>query len=200
MKRHFIYAYAQDVEHVPAQANVLDGFDNVYYVLGKDNQVINHYRQCLKISQRINDRDEEKLVIARLGNVYFNLQDYHQALDHYQKSLKIAQDIGDSSGEATALCNLGASLMELRQDLQALELLQQAREIYRVSGARPNEILAVYNLAELYQKLGNTRLAHEYCDLGLTIAQKIGIFVKEGQGLKASFGELEQASGGESND
>ncbi len=86
--------------------------------------------------------------------------------------------------KATALCNLGATLIELQQNIEALELLQQALDIYRQIGSRPKEVITLYNLAELYHKLHDDKLAHDFYKQGLSIAQELGIFLKESQELK----------------
>ena len=88
-------------------------------------------------------------------------------------------------GQATALCNWGCGLFQLEEYSEAKLYLCRALEISQKIGDRSGEAYAFRNLVAVYQKLGNSLLAHECCDRALSIATELGIpLAKECQELK----------------
>jgi len=86
---------------------------------------------------------------------------------------------------------MGSTLIELERYAEAQDALQTSLEICQEISARSTTAQVLLRLAELYQKLGHSNQALEYCDLALAVAVELRIpLTKECQELKAQLRTL----------
>jgi len=175
----------EEIGDIHGKANAMEGLSNVSFSQGNYAQSIDYRQQQLMMAKRIGDRKGEGNAFGGLGIAYSCQGEYDRAIKSHQQHLVIAEEIGYLSGQATALCNLGCGLFQLEQYSEAKLYLCRALKISQKIGDRSGEAYAFRNLVAVYQKLGNSLLAHECCDRALYIATELDIpLAKECQELK----------------
>lgn len=125
--------------------------------LGRWEVSVRLYRECLKISRLIKDREKEGRTLGSLGVAYMMLGDKNEAKLSLEKALKIAREVGDRQGEGRHLGSLGL----ISEGFKSIGYFDQALEIARATRDREGEIshLGCLGMAWFLNdgELGNTR-------------------------------------------
>jgi len=145
-----------------------------------------HYREQLRISQRLSDRVTPQTTVSCyncIGCAFNCLSQYQKAIGALQKSLKIAQKIRDSEGEADALGNLGIAHHYLGKYQEAIAFHKQQLELSRKIGERWGEGNALGNLGNTYHHLGKYKQAIAFHKKSLKVKQEIGNLLGAGNAI-----------------
>ncbi|MFO7557532.1 MAG: tetratricopeptide repeat protein [Desulfobacterales bacterium] len=89
-------------------SNILLG--NCYYVLSKLNHAEKHYKEALKLSKDVEDKQEmlrgKSAALGNIGVIYQTEGDLDEAMSYYKDSLSISREIGDRKEETKVLGNI----------------------------------------------------------------------------------------------
>ncbi|WP_242046234.1 MULTISPECIES: CHAT domain-containing protein [Calothrix] len=95
-------------------------------------QAFEPWQKALKIYQEISDRENQAIILEKLGNAYYCLSDYTNAINSYTQASSIAQQQNYPEIQARNLSNIGSvynSLADyepaIKSYAEALKLLQQ---------------------------------------------------------------------------
>ena len=141
--------------------------------VGKFDQAMQSFAECLEISRRVNDGFGIALQLNNLGTIYHLNQDYERAGAAFRESLEICRQIGDLEGQALALSNLGDTAVSTGDYAAALGYNQQGVLLSRAAQDLWMEMVCLNNLGEVYICLENDQAAWEYLEESLLIEEKV---------------------------
>jgi len=151
--------------------------------LGRYHSAIASLNEALLMSQSLQSRHAEGVILGELGRCYSNLGQYAKAIEHLEQALAIKHEIGDRVGEGTILGNMGGCYRNLGQTAKAIDYHQQALAIFREVGNRVGEGATLGNLGSCYSNLGQTAKAIEAHEQALVISREVGDRAGEGTDL-----------------
>lgn len=112
-------------------------------------KAVEQFDEALKISEQINDRYHQAILLNNLGTVYHIWRNYAQARIYYLKSLAICRDIGDQDGIALALNNLGEIAIYQQDYTTALDYTEKALAIARQIDEKWTIIVCLNSLGQI---------------------------------------------------
>lgn len=148
------------------------GFSN--FNIGKANESIDFYKQCLNTARKANIRAWEGVSLGNLGTAYATLGDTRKAIEFYGQALVIAREIGDTQSEGRTLGNLGNVYNDLGNEQKAIESYEQRIVIARNLGDRRGEENVLICLGISYSNLGEHGKSLKFYQQALTIIEDIG--------------------------
>lgn len=136
------------------------------------DQGASHYEQALDLAQELGDR--RAMVRALLSAPWLEIffpDRAQEARSHARRAVEIASDLGDEDllldSRLTAI-SIGSAAPHLAEAEDLLRLLQQREDL-----TRQNNLL--FNLMGAHLVAGNFHRAVECADLGMTVAEQIGV-------------------------
>ena len=93
------------------------------YSLGDVPRAMEYFKQYLRNTEEIGDRDRQGCAYCYLGNCYEKLHDLKEAIECYKQHLSIAEEIGNRMNETCAHDGLGHSFLKLHSLNEALDAL-----------------------------------------------------------------------------
>jgi tetratricopeptide (TPR) repeat protein len=188
------------------KASQVEGFLDFMWSLGLYHErrglrqtQLEWYQHGLVLVKKLNNRDDEAIILGNIGMVYDNLGQRQQALEYFNQALAICREVGDRTGEATTLNNIGGVYDALGQRQKALEYYNQALSIRKEIGDREGEAIALNNIGMIYNYLGQRQEVLEYYNQALSIMQDIGSRAGEATALNnigmvyVNLGQWQQA-------
>jgi len=119
-------------------SNLLIG--NCYFDLSKLDLAEKHYKEAIKISKQVEDKQEmlrgESIALSNIGLVYRAKEDFHEALRYHREAIEIHKEIGYRQGEAEQLGNIGLIYLDKGDTDEAMKYLKKAVEIDKIIGYR----------------------------------------------------------------
>jgi CHAT domain-containing protein/tetratricopeptide (TPR) repeat protein len=100
-----------------------------YYRLEDQLKAREYFQKALALSEKINDRVRQSIILFGIASVYRSEKDIPKALQKYRESLSIAQAIGDRHGQIETLGSISSLLIELQQYNQAEDSLISALKV-----------------------------------------------------------------------
>jgi tetratricopeptide (TPR) repeat protein len=174
----------------------------IYYSqLGDKRSAIKYHEQSLAAYRKLNNRENEGVVLGNIGNAYSALGEKRKALEYYEQALKVHIEVGNKVSEGIVLGCIGNTHSALGEKRKALDYQEQALIIHREVGDRVTEGIVLGNIGNAYSDLGEKRKALEYYEQALIIDREVGNRVSEGIVLgnkgrtKFNLGEKEEGVG-----
>ncbi|NET57538.1 MAG: tetratricopeptide repeat protein [Symploca sp. SIO2E6] len=164
-------------EEIPASyargAKLLYNTGLVAQELGKYREGLAYLQQALGIYQRVEDGDEQWIILNQLGVVSRKMGEYQQALAYFQE----AQEMGIlfvHFGRGGSLNNIGLVYYELGEYQQAIDSYQAALASAQEIEDRGGEGVTLNNLGGIYEKQQEYQQALDSYQQALTILQEVG--------------------------
>jgi class 3 adenylate cyclase/tetratricopeptide (TPR) repeat protein len=167
---------------------------NCYLESGSLSQAIGHYRQAVRLFDRLDDLARQAAAHNNLGACYHLLGDLEKALHHYQIAIKADERMGNLTAVAIAHNNIGEVLLAQGLTEDSIGHLQTVVETYEERGDPLAAAgLALVNLCRAYQGLGQYDQARTHLKRGRALLRKAnaGGLLMEAQIQQAEL-ELEQ--------
>ncbi len=108
------------------------------------------FKECLQISQQLDDRYSQAVLLNNLGTIYHVWKEYPKAHHFYQQSLILCREIGDMQGAALALNNLGEIATALGHYSNAIKYAHEALQIAEQYDETWTKIVCLNSLGEHY--------------------------------------------------
>jgi CHAT domain-containing protein/tetratricopeptide (TPR) repeat protein len=134
-------------ESLDLRASVLATMGKVSEKQGRIDESLDYYENALLISQQVQDRFLEALLLNAIGHAYQAKRENHQALNYFHKALELQQEWGDVSNRPGTYYNRALAQRDLGNLDEALKDIDEAirsTETLRVKVADP-EFRASYN-------------------------------------------------------
>lgn len=157
-------------------AHILIG--NCYYELSRIKESESHYNIALKLSGKVNDKDEslrgKSAAFGNIGLIYSNLGKPDEALKYIKDALAIYRKIGYEQGIAICFSNIGLIYSKLGKIDEALKYLKNALAIHKKIGYEKGIANQLFNIGLIYCSLGKQNEALKYLEDAFAIHRKIG--------------------------
>lgn len=144
-------------------ALLLQGY--IYDVQDNYKQAEFYYREGLKLAEGAQDDELISQAYERVSAVQRRQDKYTEALETAQKSVQSLAGSPKTKTYIFALRNLGILEALVGDYNGAIDTLTQSYELSEQRGFQQGVADAVYEIAEVYRKMGNTKLALEYFKL-----------------------------------
>ncbi|NES20091.1 MAG: tetratricopeptide repeat protein [Symploca sp. SIO3E6] len=141
--------------------------------LGKYQEAWDYFQQALAIYQRVEDQDEQWIILNQMGVVSRHMGEYQQALDYFQQ----AQEMGIlfvHFGQGGSLNNIGLVYYELEEYPQALLSYEKALASAQEINDRVGEGVTLNNIGGIYEQQGKYHQALDTYQQALAIVQEVG--------------------------
>jgi tetratricopeptide (TPR) repeat protein len=149
----------------------------LYQGFGAYDEALTHYRQSMKISEKIGDIKGVSLSLHQIGMIYQEKGAYDEALNHYRQSMEIKEKIGDIQGVSLSLHQIGMIYQEKGAYDEALNLYRQSMEIKEKIGDIKGVSSSLHNIGAIYQYKGAYDEALTHYRQSMEIKEKIGDIV-----------------------
>lgn len=161
------------LKSLKTHSTILGNIGRAYRHMGRTLEAIQYLEKALKISQKIEDKQNESICLGSLGIAYGDLGETKKALQFGIKALEISQEIGDKKNEEVWLGNLGLSYREFGKAEKAIQCFEKALKLSQEIGDRRNEGIWNGNLGETYDKIGELNKAILYFKNALKISEEL---------------------------
>lgn len=125
------------------------------------------------------EKNEQKyrvrITLSNIGALYYGMRNYNQSEYYYNASQKIASELNDIDGLAQNYDGLSSIYLHNKEYDKALESEMKAYELYKSIHYPIYETTCLSGIAQIYYKgFNNLKLAREYAQKALTLADSIG--------------------------
>jgi signal transduction histidine kinase len=141
------YQLAREIGYQEGIADALNRIGNVHYLLSNHDEVLNNYREAVRIATRLNDKMRKGMYLNNIGLLYRELSLFDSAEVYFHRALEEKIMHGDKNLVSSTLGNLGRLYRDSdRTDLamsyfsrqldiaKELENHRSAAAIYRLMG------------------------------------------------------------------
>lgn len=148
-----------------ALLNALTNLGQIYAALEKNDSALYYYERSLKIAVKLNKPYGMSASLVNLTQLYIKLKNYDKAMALGLRSYNVTKSNGFVDFYAFSLMNLGSIKKELKKYNEAEKYFQDASAVAKKAGA--NSVLreTYAQQAELYEEIGNFKLAYDYFKL-----------------------------------
>jgi two-component system NtrC family sensor kinase len=154
------------------------GYQNLYFTfntLGDYPKVLETEFNALKIAEQLPDRRQSSMakIHMYLGFVYREMGDYPKAMAHHREAVRLQEASGKSLATLHSSFNTPTQVhLELKRLDSALWYAQKVYDLGQQSKTLASIDLAI--VGNVYEALGNNKLATEYYELGIKLSEKDG--------------------------
>lgn len=138
----------------------------VYYDEGQYNLALEYLYSALSVYQNSQNKYEQITILGNIANVHKELSDFENSFDYANKALVIAQEYNDLANIALYYGLLGILYKENNfskfDERLSEEFLLKSLEINSELGIKHSMYFNYTALSELYEQLGNYKLAFDY--------------------------------------
>jgi DNA-binding SARP family transcriptional activator len=131
--------------------------------------------RLLTLAEEANHPLRQATAWAAQANFYSDQGEHLAAIEGNTRALEIFRRLGVRLNEARALGNLGYSHWALRDYGRAIALTEESLAIFEEAGTQKDLLLSWMNLAELYYDAGQLARGEEYSEMGVALAQGLGL-------------------------
>ncbi len=179
-------AVAKDAKAVSFHANALKNIGIYYLFQKKDyNQAISVFQEGLEVAKADSNQFWESELLSRIGQTYKLLGNQVQSLYFYQKSAKLDYIRDKRNCDSDDTTALGIAYGKLEDNQKKIETSQQAIAIEQKSQNLSCELKIIITLADDYLNSGQTKLALDTYQRGLSIARALKARKKESELLRS---------------
>jgi len=139
----------------------------------KLEEALQYFLKCLKISEKLDLRDEQKL--NSLGNIaatYFKMENYESSLEYYHRTLNLAIENKLDIKVAQVRLYIGTIYSKRNENAKAIDYFLKSLEYFeknKVYQFLPN---AYNNLGNHYSRLDSLEKAENYFNKALAVAEE----------------------------
>ncbi len=120
----------------PRRARVLNYAGILAYLLGQNDNAVEHYQAALGIWRALDDRRGIAQLLANLGMVAHYAGDYQQAARYLEEALPLIRETGDRANLAATLNELATLRKDSGDHTQAVPLYEESLALFRAEGNR----------------------------------------------------------------
>ena len=136
------------------------------------NSILDKYKQCLKISQELNDPSSTAMTFNNIGYFYQLKGDLKLAVKYYQDALKIIRKNNIIDGLAPTLNN-SAGIYDANGDVDlALKYYKMCLTPHTLKNNISSVVTLYINIGNIYSKGKNVKLGIDYLNKAVKIAQQ----------------------------
>ena len=146
----------------------------VYRVKGDHLAALRNFDQALEIAKTLNSKDKLAGVLNSIGVLYIEQNDYLKAAEYTNQSLSVYRSLGDRFEIARLLLNQGVINQRQAKYEEAKKSFQESLENSDGVDAPDLVIAAQEGMGAVYQEQGDFRVALEWLNKALAMAQKVG--------------------------
>lgn len=168
------YNLSVQIDYKTGQFNALTNKGVVFWYQDNYPKSLEYYFKALKVAEQIQNQLFVSRCLANIGLVYSSKNDFKKSLSYYQRSLVIKQRIGDVKAEAVILSNMAQIFNDQGDYKNGLDYYFKALE--KDKFLQNNDGLVALNLVgigSIYKKQNNIKLASQYFDKSLKIADSL---------------------------
>ncbi len=132
-----------------------------YIKLGKHDEAMLYLKKGLQDAIAVNDKITVANSYDAIGQVYQNRKNYPKALENYRISWEINQEINNSIGLGINYISIGYTYYKLGKITEAIQYIQKGLEMTKSKGESDSVKQAYMHLAEIYESIGNFKLAYQ---------------------------------------
>lgn len=143
-------------------------------------KAVEYYDKLAKIYHEVGDRTNEVETLLSAGGIYVKLKEEVKAGEYFDHALKVFRDASEAAEEGRTLTKIGnlynTSGNKQKADnyyQQGLALLQRALPGFHAGADREREANTLYYTALIYQALGDTQKALDFCNRALQLFQAL---------------------------
>ncbi len=140
--------------------------------LKDDKNGLLYYNKALKLSHEIDDSQYITTVLINMGEMYMRQNDFEKARKTIQESIDIAEKRDDYNSLMVGLNNLSAISIQENKLEKALAYTKESLKLRKIIGQTYENATEYLRLAEIYEKIGDTKVVISYYDKALAIATK----------------------------
>ena len=153
--------YKQAYELGIKKADLLTNLGAVQNYLGKNQEAIKHYLECIDVAKKEKDTKSESQCYYNLGNVYADLGIEDKALYYFKISATSAKKMKDTLQYVTSLNNIGIHFLNLPNLDSAMYYFTMGKILLENSNHLELKIECIHNIGICYSELGDQQKALE---------------------------------------
>lgn len=146
----------------------------IFMYQSKYEKAIEHYNECLRLSEEIGEKQKIAAAFNNLGVLYYRQGNLKLAIDYYLKGLKKLEEVDNKDGVAGALNNIGNIYKEIGDLDEARSYYQKSLAISEKIGNKNWAGVSYNSLGEIYLKEGDYETTLEYCKKSIELNEAIG--------------------------
>ncbi|HEX2788087.1 MAG TPA: tetratricopeptide repeat-containing sensor histidine kinase [Ignavibacteria bacterium] len=142
-----------------------------YYFLDDYPTALDFFIKSVNYSKDADSGNSGATALMNIGNINFRNEDYNQAIDYYTQALQKSSLDNNKIGIANCLNNIGICYKMMNQMGFAVKYLKDALDIgVEISNLKIQSV-AIFNLGFIELTAQNYKVAKEYFEKGLSIAE-----------------------------
>ena len=166
-------ALAEDHQDILGQARALNNLGIVYWYLGDNDIVLEHWLRALNLRRQAQDDKSIAGSLNNIGLVYLAQQQVDDAIEYFNQALVLSRENGNVEFEINHLQNLGEAYKERGEFGRAEDYYRQALAL--VSDRQQRGKIGVYvNLGGLYLAREDYPLARRWLTEARVMADALG--------------------------
>ncbi|MBN2261469.1 MAG: tetratricopeptide repeat protein, partial [Prolixibacteraceae bacterium] len=166
---------AEKIESEDQFAAIYTAKGNIYNVQGKYDMALDYYLKALPIFEKNEQKYRVRITLSNIGALYNGMKNYDQAEYYYNKSNELAAELNDLWGLAQNYDGLSSIYLDRKAYDKALASELEAYELYKSLNYPVYETVCLSGIAQIYYKgFNNLKLAREYAQKSLNLADSIG--------------------------
>jgi serine phosphatase RsbU (regulator of sigma subunit)/Tfp pilus assembly protein PilF len=153
-------------------ASALNNIGFIYQSRGDIPKALDYWGKCLKILEKIGDKEGIANSLNSIGYIYKLQGDIPKALDYYIKSVKILEEVGYKKGIVASLNNIAIVYQSQGDFPKALDYYNKGLKIGEESGDKVGMANSLNNLGFIYHEMGDIPKAMENWSKSLKIREE----------------------------
>ena len=149
-----------------------NGIANVFNLLGKYELSLKHYKNALKIEEKLHNNLGMAVNYQNIGSVKESQNDLESSLSYYKKSLAINEKTNSDIGRIICYNSIGSVYLKQKKAKKAIELLLPAIKLAEKVGDNFYNAMANINLGKAYAEVKETEKAYQFLNKGLALSLK----------------------------
>lgn len=155
-------------------AHAYGALGNAWNHLGNRERALEHYLQCLSITEAIGSGDLPKILL-NIGVISQELRRFQEARTYMERSLRLAVQQGDYSLQALVFGGLGDVVALSEGTQQAIPYYQRSLELYMRINEQSGIASAMAQLGYALCKTGQYLEAKDYLRKSIDLQRRIGM-------------------------
>ncbi|MCP4154481.1 MAG: response regulator [bacterium] len=145
-----------------ALAPIYDNAGWIYYEQGKFEQALQEYDLSIKLKKKLGNTVGVAFSLTNVGMVWEKKKDHEKALEFYTQARRIFTETNSGMGFVITLISIGRIHRKAGRSKNALECLLPAMKEAIAKSLKAEELAAYEELSELYNAMGNYRIALDF--------------------------------------
>lgn len=163
-----------NIDDAKARTYLMNNIGTIYRSLGDPSKALDSYKQALKISDSIQNKEAKSLVLKNIGILYFlNLHQLALAEKYLSYSLQLSEELEDHFEQSNCHNYLGELYLVLNDHRRAEGSFRTALKIAEEISSVETQRVANYGLGRIFEREGNLKIAHSYYDRSISGIESI---------------------------